>query len=136
MNTCPSCRHDAPDDAVFCPACGNRIDSSASHTPSSFEGDYTPGTVLVGRYRIIALLGEGGMGQVYLADDLVLGQSLAVKFLPGRIADRDGGLDQFRAEVRLAREVTHPNVARVHDIGEVDGRHTMEFVDGEAFVVV
>jgi len=100
---------------------------------SSFEGDFAPGEVLIGRYRVIALVGQGGMGQVYLADDLVLGQSVALKFLPPQLAERDGGLERFRAEVRHAREVTHPNVARVHDIGEVNGRHflTMEFVDGE-----
>jgi len=106
---------------------------SSKHTSSAFEGDFSPGEVLIGRYRIVALIGEGGMGQVYLADDLVLGQSVAVKFLPPRIAESEGGLERFRGEVRHAREVTHPNVARVHDIGEVDGRHflTMEFVDGE-----
>lgn len=100
---------------------------------SSFEGDFAPGEILIGRYRVIALVGEGGMGQVYLADDLVLGERVALKFLPPHLAERDGGLERFRAEVRHAREVTHPNVARVHDIGEVQGRHflTMEFVDGE-----
>ncbi|MEZ5979644.1 MAG: protein kinase [Planctomycetota bacterium] len=100
---------------------------------SSFAGEFAPGEVLIGRYRVVALLGEGGMGQVYLADDLVLGQPVALKFLPRNIAETEGGLERFRSEVRLAREVSHPNVARVHDIGEVDGRHflTMEFVDGE-----
>ncbi|MCB9897942.1 MAG: serine/threonine protein kinase [Planctomycetes bacterium] len=100
---------------------------------SSFSGDFAPGEILIGRYRVIALVGEGGMGQVYLADDLVLGQPVALKFLPAHLAEREGGLERFRAEVRHAREVTHPNVARVHDIGEVGGRHflTMEFVDGE-----
>ena len=107
--------------------------SPSTHRGSSFAGDYAPGTELIGRYRVVALLGEGGMGQVYLADDLVLGESVAIKFLPEHLAERDGALERFRAEVRHAREVTHPNVARVHDIGEVDGRHflTMEFVDGE-----
>ena len=100
---------------------------------SSFGGDFAPGEVLIGRYRVIVLVGEGGMGQVYLADDLVLGQPVALKFLPAHLAEREGGLEGFGAEVRHAREVTHPNVARVHDIGEVAGRHflTMEFVDGE-----
>ncbi|HEX6882458.1 MAG TPA: serine/threonine-protein kinase [Planctomycetota bacterium] len=106
---------------------------SSRPASSSFEGDFAPGEVLIGRYRVIALVGQGGMGQVYLADDLVLGQPVALKFLPAHLAEREGGLDRFRAEVRHAREVTHPNVARVHDIGAVNGRHflTMEFVDGE-----
>lgn len=105
----------------------------ANPSSSNFAGEFAPGQVLIGRYRVIALVGQGGMGQVYLADDLVLGQPVALKFLPHHLAEREGGLDRFRAEVRHSREVTHPNVARVHDIGEVAGRHflTMEFVDGE-----
>ena len=95
---------------------------SAQPPSSSFEGDFAPGPILIGRYRIIALVGEGGMGQVYLADDLVLGQPVALKFLPEHLAQHPDGLEGFRAEVRHAREVSHPNVARVHDIGEVDGR--------------
>ena len=97
------------------------------------DSDFAPGQVVIGRYRVVSLAGRGGMGKVYRADDLVLGQPVALKFLPAHIAGSATGLDRFRGEVRHAREVTHPNVARVHDIGEVDGRHflTMEFVDGE-----
>jgi predicted Ser/Thr protein kinase len=111
---------------------------SSSKTPSSSgglltEGRFLPGRLLAGRYRIIALLGRGGMGEVYRADDLTLGQPVALKFL-SEDANRDEALlERFRNEVRLARRVSHPNVCRVYDVGEVDGHtfFTMEYVDGE-----
>ena len=73
------------------------------------------------------------MGEVYRADDLTLGQAVAMKFLPDEAA-RDGELlERFRNEVRMARRVSHPNVCRVYDVGDVDGQtfFTMEYVDGE-----
>jgi hypothetical protein len=73
------------------------------------------------------------MGEVYRADDLKLDQAVALKFLPEALAKHPDGLANFHSEVRLARQITHPNVCRVHDIGEVDGQHflSMEYVDGE-----
>ena len=112
--------------------------SSSSRTPSSagfdlHEGRFLPGRLLAGRYRIIALLGQGGMGEVYRADDLTLGQQVALKFLPEEATRDEGLLERFRNEVRIARRVSHPNVCRVYDVGEVDGYSffTMEYVDGE-----
>src|SRR5687767_10517863 len=97
------------------------------------HGRFEPGTLLGGRYRIIGRLGRGGMGEVYRADDLKLGQPVALKFLPPDV-DRDPArLTQLHTEVRMARQVSHPNVCRVYDVGEFEG-HTflsMEYVDGE-----
>jgi serine/threonine-protein kinase len=97
------------------------------------EGRFLPGRLLAGRYRIIALLGRGGMGEVYRADDLTLGQPVALKFLPEEASKDETLLERFRNEVRLSRRVSHPNVCRVYDVGEVDGHtfFTMEYVDGE-----
>jgi serine/threonine protein kinase len=97
------------------------------------EGRFLPGRLIAGRYRIIALLGKGGMGEVYRADDLTLGQAVALKFLPDAAAHDEALLERFRNEVRIARRVSHPNVCRVYDVGEVDGQtfFTMEYVDGE-----
>src|SRR5262245_38410985 len=97
------------------------------------EGRYVTGEMLAGRYRIVSLLGKGGMGEVYKAEDLKLNQTVALKFLPSAVALDGGMLARFHNEVRIARRVTHPNVCRVYDIGEVEGRHflSMEFIDGE-----
>jgi serine/threonine-protein kinase len=104
-----------------------------SSSGSIDHGRFEPGTLLGGRYRIVGRLGKGGMGEVYRADDLKLGQPVALKFLPPDV-DRDPArLTQLHTEVRMARQVSHPNVCRVYDIDEVDG-HTflsMEYVDGE-----
>jgi predicted Ser/Thr protein kinase len=113
--------------------------SSGSTSKSSFpeylvsEGRFLPGRLIAGRYRIIALLGKGGMGEVYRADDLTLGQAVALKFLPDTAASDQALLERFRNEVRIARRISHPNVCRVYDVGDVDGQtfFTMEYVDGE-----
>jgi|SRR5579871_1594514 len=97
------------------------------------EGRFLPGTVLGGRYRIAGLLGRGGMGEVYRATDLPLGEAVALKFLPEALARDERALVRFYNEVRIARQVTHSNVCRVYDIGEVEGVPyiSMQFVDGE-----
>lgn len=96
-------------------------------------GGFAPGTVLSDRYRVIGLLGRGGMGEVYRADDLKLGQPVALKFLPEAFANDAVARERFYSEVRLARQVSHPNICRVYDVVDVEGRHclSMEYVDGE-----
>src|SRR5882757_4196969 len=165
MAKCATCGIDLFDTARFCASCGRPVSntddvatldfatvtsplppkppssrSSASRNPSSAEyqlgeGRFLPGRLIAGRYRIIALLGKGGMGEVYRADDLTLGQAIALKFLPDEAARDEGLLERFRNEVRIARRVSHPNVCRVYDVGDVDGQtfFTMEYVDGEDF---
>jgi hypothetical protein len=105
--------------------------SSRDHT--SRHGRFLPGAMFGKRYRILGLLGRGGMGEVYRADDLELGQTVALKLLPARLAGDQTALDLLRNEVRVARHISHPNVCRVYDIGEVEGQYfvSMEFVDGE-----
>src|SRR5262245_44595510 len=142
---CPSCGRDVPRSSRYCPECGARVDESQAPTrtaaqvdelPSSSALDgaqFIPGTLLVGRYRIVGLLGRGGMGEVYRAEDLKLGQAVALKFLPSDVTNGAERLARFLQEVRLARQVSHPNVCRVYDIGESDGHHflSMEYIDGE-----
>jgi hypothetical protein len=159
MPACPECGVPVPDTAPFCPRCSaptpwgeTRLEDlgatgaaippkSGSHTSSGWSattteidhGRFAPGTIFDERYRIIGRLGRGGMGEVYRADDLKLGQPVALKFLPEAV-DRDPArLTQLHTEVRMARQVSHPNVCRVYDVGEFQG-HTflsMEYVDGE-----
>src|SRR6267378_2521657 len=94
---------------------------------------FAPGSIVAGRYRLVALLGRGGMGEVYRADDLILDHPVALKFLPDGVAHDAARLAQFHNELRIARQVSHKNVCRLYDLGEADGRRfiTMEYVDGE-----
>lgn len=108
--------------------------SRASSLEKSIDdARFVSGTILADRYRIVGLLGKGGMGEVYRADDLKLSQPVALKFLPDNYLSDGAALARFHREVRVARQVSHKNVCRVYDIGEVDGRHylSMEFIKGE-----
>ena len=73
------------------------------------------------------------MGEVFKAEDIKLNQTVALKFLPDKLEKDKSALERFHAEVRNARQVSHKNVCRVFDIGEIDGRHflSMEFIDGD-----
>lgn len=156
---CPRCQREIPNDATTCPSCATSLTDSFSPTQlldpnkpakkqtaddrktsrsySSFDSidnaRFVPGEMLVERYRIVGLLGKGGMGEVYRADDLKLSQPVALKFLPDHLLSDGAALARFHREVRVARQVSHKNVCRVYDIGEVDGRHflSMEFIKGE-----
>jgi Protein kinase domain len=145
-----------------CPRCGSPLDktslggacvpcmlkaglapSEETTAPEDLEktpldrGRFVAGTLLAGRYRIVGLLGRGGMGEVYKAEDLKLRQIVALKFLPEELSSDGPMLARFHREVRAARQITHPNVCRVHDIGETEiGLETlqflsMEYIDGE-----
>src|SRR5882672_7102692 len=97
------------------------------------DARFVAGTILAERYRIVGLLGRGGMGEVYRADDLKLAQPVALKFLPDHLNTNGAALARFHREVRVARQVSHKNVCRVYDIGEIEGRQflSMEFIKGE-----
>lgn len=107
-------------------------EGSAPHAHLPYA-QFAPGAVIASRYRVVSLLGQGGMGEVYRADDMKLGQQVALKFLPASAARDASLLDLLHDEVRLGRQVSHPNVCRVYDIGEWDGVPfvAMEYVDGE-----
>src|SRR4051812_43797127 len=156
---CAHCHASVPPGSRFCPACGQPADggrvatltdddtrlASVPRAPSTSDsgwlsssgsidhGRFGPGAIFDNRYRVLGLLGRGGMGEVYHADDLRLGQQVALKFLPKDLSRDPMRLAQFHNEVRTARQVSHANVCRVYDIGEFDGQLfiTMEYVDGE-----
>ncbi len=150
---CPSCSKELPEDSRFCCGCGASIQAAAGTAPSQEltaaeavppaaatvessgqpQARFVPGTMLAGRYRIVAQVGRGGMGEVYRAEDLRLGQTVALKFLPALRGRNKEDLEQLHHEVRIARQISHPNVCRVFDIGDSDGVPfiTMEFIDGE-----
>lgn len=93
-----------------------------------------PGEVLASRFRIVRLLGRGGMGEVYEADDLELGGRIALKTLRPEIARNEQFLQRFKREVNLARQITHPNICRVFDVGFDGGQAflTMELLRGRS----
>ena len=152
MKRCTACGHESDREGRFCPECaapmaggegaltrtsisGGSAASPASSLASSPSGGgrFLPGTMLAGRYRVFGLVGRGGMGEVYRADDIKLGQPVALKFLPKELERDEARLARLLAEVRIARQISHPSVCRVYDVGEADGHHflSMEFVDGE-----
>jgi hypothetical protein len=163
MSTCSNCSTELPAESRFCLSCGRPVDSSFAPTvihpdpqsgkprtssgpienvaidSSRFSSEFqhqaklVPGAVLASRYRIVGLLGRGGMGEVYRADDLKLAQPVALKLLPERLSADGATLARFHREVSVARQVSHPNVCRVFDIAEIDGLHflSMEYIDGE-----
>ncbi|MGE0453618.1 MAG: protein kinase [Vicinamibacteria bacterium] len=93
---------------------------------------FAPGTLIAGRYRILSQLGIGGMGVVYKARDTELDLEVALKVLRPDLGADPEWLERFRRELLLAREVSHKNVVRIHDIGESDGLRflSMAFVAG------
>jgi len=99
---------------------------------------FAPGQVLGERYQILEMLGRGGMGEVWHAFDVKLRVEVALKALRGDIFKSERRLEMLRQEVRAAREVMSPNVCRIFDLIEVEGRElvSMEYVDGATLLAV
>src|SRR5215467_13423851 len=118
MARCADCGSEISGVMRFCGSCGAAVapgsfatqtvaagSSSHDSRPSSTSrsrGRFAPGELLGGRYRIVAMLGKGGMGEVYRADDLSLDQPVALKFLPEDVTHSERALERFRNEVRIA----------------------------------
>src|SRR5688572_13749875 len=148
--TCARCGAATPGAASECPACG-ASPTRAPHTrtlpqvhawtstgplrgPVRSGLSFEPGQPFGERYTIVEEIGAGGMGQVYKAIDRKLGKTVALKLIRPDTAAQQESLERFRRELALAQEVTHPNVCRVHDLGEVDGivYISMEYVEGQS----
>jgi tetratricopeptide (TPR) repeat protein len=101
-------------------------------TAPAFESPLAPGTILAGRYEILQLLGEGGMGAVYKARDQELDRIIALKVLHPDLARNTAALQRFKRELILARKITHKNVVRIFDLGTAAGLKfiTMDFIEG------
>jgi tetratricopeptide (TPR) repeat protein/TolB-like protein/tRNA A-37 threonylcarbamoyl transferase component Bud32 len=146
--TCAQCGAETAADEALCPACAARPSSSKAPTMEELRpapgvlteapgagsaGQFAPGEPFGDRYTIVEEVGAGGMGHVYKAIDRNLGKTVALKLVRPVAAGQGLARERFRRELALAQAVTHPNVCRVHDLGEVGGALyiTMEFVEGQ-----
>src|SRR5262245_42829374 len=87
----------------------------------------------IGPYQIVSLLGQGGMGIVYLSEDIRLERKVALKVLPAALTQNPDRLLRFEREAKAASALNHPNILTIHEIGEADGAHYIvsEYVEGE-----
>jgi tetratricopeptide (TPR) repeat protein/predicted Ser/Thr protein kinase len=146
---CPQCNHANSDASATCAKCATPLPLSdqtlatGGHGWSVPVGDVVlspaalgqldPGTLLGGRYDVVRLLGQGGMGAVYHAYDRELDRPVALKLIRNDLAANPEILKRFKQELILARQITHKNVIRIYDLGQADGFKfiTMDFIDGE-----
>ncbi len=145
---CPKCKFDNPPLTDRCTKCGTPLEADGTSFDASLPGHspapgVTPeprstarfqvGSTLAGRYEILQLLGEGGMGAVYKARDRELDRVVAIKVIHPDLVGRPEVIHRFKQEIILARTVTHQNVNRIFDLGETNGIKfiTMEYVEGQ-----
>jgi serine/threonine-protein kinase len=137
---CPTCAYEADSSAGavnFCPGCGAdlRADPHASITGAFVH------RVIADRYRLLALVGEGGMGAVFKAEHIRMGKALALKILRGDFAREPGAVERFLAEARMVSRLSHPHTIAVFDFGEIDAAGSgfylaMEYVPGKDLATV
>ncbi|HET8539733.1 MAG TPA: serine/threonine-protein kinase [Anaeromyxobacter sp.] len=137
--SCPRCGHAAAPDAGplnFCPECGTDLRSAVPASPATA----LVGKVIADRYRLLSVLGQGGMGSVYKAEHIRMGKALALKILRGDFAQEDGAVERFRDEAQIVSRLSHPHTIAVFDFGEIDDGSgfylAMEYVPGKDLSVV
>lgn len=138
MRRCQKCGQDMPDDARYCFRDGTRL-SRGDERGQAYEqpppaADVRLGSTVGGRYRIIAQLGEGGMGTVYLARHQTLGKLVAVKYLHDELAVDTGSVERFFIEAKAAARLDHSNIVSIYDFGRDQyGSYflVMEYAEGK-----
>ncbi len=137
---CPQCSSPLEFRAPRCTACGSSIHLTSVTTVSGHLAiledpalHFPPGALLAERFTILEKAGDGGMGIVYKAFDTSLDQEVALKLIRADLAGDEDFVDSFKQEVRLTRQIAHPNVCRVHDLGDSHGLlfFSMEWLEGE-----
>jgi serine/threonine-protein kinase len=110
-----------------------RRGGAALRTPNRSAPALAPGSLFAGRFVIVEKIGEGGMGEVYKAIDTRLDGPVALKMIRPSVARQGGSVERFKDEVRIARQISHRSVCRVHDLGDIDGQVylSMEWIQGE-----
>jgi len=136
---CSKCQAEILDDSQFCSKCGTPIhpgdNAFLSHTHTILRpiDELAPGTELAGKYKIIDVVGKGGMGIVYQAEDIKLKRKVALKFLPPELTKDKEAKERFVIEAQAAAALSHPNICTIHEIDEEEGKSfiAMEYVEGQ-----
>jgi serine/threonine protein kinase len=136
---CPRCQAEIGDDSRFCSKCGTPIHASdeafISQTRTILKPmeELRPGTELADKYRIEDVVGRGGMGIVYKAEDTKLKRHVALKFLPPELIQDEEAKERFILEARTAAALSHPNICTIHEINEEEGESfiAMEYIKGQ-----
>ncbi len=137
---CPKCRSEVLDDSRFCSKCGAPIHPSQealitqTRTILRSMEELLPGTELAGKYTIEEVVGRGGMGIVYKAEDTKLKRNVALKFLPPELVQDEEARIRFVLEAQAAASLSHPNICTIHEINEEGGKSfiVMEYVKGQS----
>jgi serine/threonine-protein kinase len=125
--SCTTCGTEYDADQKFCPNDGTPLRAVES-------GDPLVGQVIADRYRILSMLGQGGMGRVYLADHVRMGRKCAIKVISPEMARSEAAIARFNREAANASQISHQHVAQIYDFGEGPNGTlylAMEFVEGE-----
>jgi formylglycine-generating enzyme required for sulfatase activity/tRNA A-37 threonylcarbamoyl transferase component Bud32/dienelactone hydrolase len=134
---CVKCQTPIPEDARYCSKCGTPAGSSDETATLTMlvgpGGEPAPGSLLAGKYRILEMLGRGGMGIVYKAEDTKLHRTVALKFLPPHLVRSEEWRERFLMEARAAAALSHPNICTIHEIYDQEERPfiEMEYVEGQ-----
>ncbi|MCJ7580764.1 MAG: protein kinase [Candidatus Aminicenantes bacterium] len=136
--TCPKCQTDNPDESKFCMECATPFPSAGGAVPTRtletpIKG-FAEGTIIAGKYKIIEVLGKGGMGVVYKAEDTKLKRTVALKFLSPELTRNSEAKERFMLEAQAASALDHNNICTVHEIDESDEQMfiAMAYVDGQS----